>query len=143
LNIIKLNAIGSTNSYLKGESDKKYLKDFTVVLAKSQTEGRGQMGTKWRSESGKNLTCSVFKRNEGVSVEHHFYISIVCTLAIITTLEHLDIGQVNVKWPNDILAERKKICGVLIENVIKKNRLEASVIGIGLNVNQKKIYKPP
>lgn len=143
MKIIKLNAIASTNSYLKQESAENYLEDFTVVVAKTQSEGRGQMGAIWTAESGKNLTFSVFKRNESVATGHQFYISIVTTLGILKTLQSLQIGQLNVKWPNDILSEHKKICGVLIENVIKNNSLVGSIIGIGLNVNQTKFTNLP
>ena len=60
----------------------------------------------------------------------------VVSLAIIKVLEALNIPELSIKWPNDILSADKKICGILIENVIKKNNFNASVIGIGLNVNQ-------
>lgn len=134
--IIKLNAIDSTNSYLKQLYVKKAIEDYTVVTANQQNQGRGQMGTIWDSEKGKNLMCSVLKSNISISIEQQFYISIVTSLALIKTLQAFNVPKLNVKWPNDILAENKKICGILIENVIKKNGIEASIIGIGLNVNQ-------
>jgi BirA family biotin operon repressor/biotin-[acetyl-CoA-carboxylase] ligase len=136
MNVIKLNAIASTNSYLRKICAKKVLEDYTVVVTKHQTNGRGQMGTFWEAEQGKNLTCSVFKRNADVSLDNQFYISIVTSLAIIKTLQRFQTPKLFVKWPNDILSERKKICGILIENVIKNNKIEGSIIGIGLNINQ-------
>lgn len=141
--IIKLNAIDSTNSYLKDLCGKKKLEDLTVVMAKHQSRGRGQMGTTWDVEDGKNLTCSVFKRFTNYSIEQSFFISIVTSLAIVKTLKTLNIRKLKVKWPNDILSEKKKICGILIENVIKNNQIEASIIGIGLNVNQTYFKKLP
>jgi BirA family biotin operon repressor/biotin-[acetyl-CoA-carboxylase] ligase len=134
--IIKLNAIDSTNSYLRALCTKKGLDDFTVVYAKHQTEGRGQMGTVWDSQQGKNLTCSVFKKQVNITAAEQFYISMVTSLALIKTMQAFKVPKLNVKWPNDILAENKKICGILIENVIKSKRIEDSIIGIGLNVNQ-------
>ncbi|APY09036.1 biotin--[acetyl-CoA-carboxylase] ligase [Winogradskyella sp. J14-2] len=135
--IIKLNAIDSTNSYLKALTSTVMPKDFTVVVANHQTKGRGQMGTVWQTEEGKNLTASVFKEVSALNVEKQFYISMVVALAICKTLRQLKIPQLSIKWPNDILSANKKICGTLIENVIKQNKLKGSVIGFGLNVNQK------
>ena len=143
MNIIKLNAIDSTNTYLRQQSIKYLLNDFTVVVAKSQFNGRGQMGTVWDAQADKNLTFSVFKRNEGVTIDHHFYISIVTALAIIKSLQSMQIPRLFVKWPNDILSEQKKVCGILIENVIKNNAIIGSIIGIGLNVNQKSFNNLP
>lgn len=137
MHIIKLNAIDSTNAYLKAISIKKLPKDFTVVVAEKQTMGRGQMGTQWQSEASKNLTLSVFKDVSFLDVKQQFYISKVIALAIISTLEDLKIPKLSIKWPNDILSADQKIAGVLIENVIKSNKLTGSIIGIGLNVNQK------
>lgn len=135
--IIKLNAIDSTNSYLKAMASVNLPKDFTVVVADHQTQGRGQMGTTWQTEDGKNLTASVFKAFGFVDVEKQFYISMAVALSICKALEILKISQLSIKWPNDILSANKKICGTLIENVIKQNQLKGSIIGFGLNVNQK------
>ena len=136
MRIIKLNAIDSTNSYLRNLSVKEKLDDYTVVLAEKQINGRGQMGTIWESETARNLTFSVFKDFFGHAVEQPFVISMVTALAILKTLQGFSVPRLSIKWPNDILSEHKKICGVLIENVIKQNTLQASIIGIGLNVNQ-------
>ena len=136
MHLIKLNAIDSTNSYLRKLSSEAELVDYTVVSAKYQTNGRGQMGTIWNSENSKNLTVSVFKDVSKLYLEHPFYISMATSLALIKTLQSFSIPKLSIKWPNDILSEDKKICGILIENVIKQNRLRASIIGVGLNVNQ-------
>ncbi len=136
MHIIKLNAIDSTNSYLRALSSEDVLVDYTVVMAKFQTQGRGQMGTVWNSESSKNLTASVFKDISTLYIEYPFYISMAISLALIKALQSFSIPKLSIKWPNDILSEDKKICGVLIENVIKQNSFRATIIGIGLNVNQ-------
>lgn len=141
--IVKLDAIDSTNSYLRKLSAKERVADYTTVIAKKQTEGRGQMGTVWSSEMSKNLTFSVFKDMSKLHLEHSFYVSIVTSLALLKTLQFFSISRLSVKWPNDILSEDKKICGILIENVIKQNNINASVIGIGLNVNQTKFENLP
>lgn len=136
MNIIKLDAIDSTNSYLRLLSTHHQLDDFTVVSAEMQTAGRGQMGTSWSTQKGKNLTFSVFKRISCLDKEEQFYISIATSLAIYNALKSFNIPKLAIKWPNDILSENKKICGILIENVIKNNKMTAAIIGIGLNVNQ-------
>lgn len=135
--IIKLNAIDSTNAYLKAICAKHTPKDFTVVVANDQKKGRGQMGTIWQAQRSKNLTFSVFKEVSFLSIEQQFYISMAVSLALIKALNELQIPKLKIKWPNDILAENKKVAGVLIENSIKNNRLVGSIIGVGLNVNQK------
>mgnify|MGYP000412407681 CR=1 FL=1 len=136
MHLIKLNAIDSTNSYLRKLSSEAELVDYTVVSAKYQTNGRGQMGTIWNSENSKNLTVSVFKDVSKLYLEHPFYISMATSLALIKTLQSFSIPKLSIKWPNDILSEDKKICGILIENVIKNNQLQATIIGFGLNINQ-------
>ena len=135
--IIKLNAIDSTNTYLKAMASVKLPKDFTVVVTDKQNEGRGQMGTHWQTETGKNLTASVFKDMPNFKIKDQFYISMVVSLAICEALKMFEIPQLRIKWPNDILSADKKICGILIENVIKSNKFQGSVIGFGLNINQK------
>ncbi len=136
MHIIKLNAIGSTNTYLRQLNAKAPLKDFTVASAKQQTEGRGQMGTKWQSQSSKNLMLSVFTNVSFLDIDKNFCLSMATSLALLDTLSHFNLRRLFVKWPNDIMADNQKISGILIENIIKKQKIEASIIGIGLNVNQ-------
>ena len=136
MHIIKLNATDSTNSYLRQLSSQKPVHDYTVVVCDSQKAGRGQMGTIWESEPGKNLIASVFKDVSFLEVKSNFYISMVASLAIIKTLEQFSVPKLSIKWPNDILSAETKICGILIENVLKNNSLKDSIVGIGLNVNQ-------
>ncbi|WP_422105712.1 biotin--[acetyl-CoA-carboxylase] ligase [Winogradskyella sp.] len=135
--IIKLDAIDSTNTYLKDMASVAIPEDYTVVVAEQQTTGRGQMGTQWSSERGKNLTVSVFKKFTDFKIENQFYISMAVSLAICKTLKGFKIPKLYIKWPNDILSANQKICGILIENVIKNNQFKGSVIGFGLNINQK------
>ncbi|WP_055442838.1 biotin--[acetyl-CoA-carboxylase] ligase [Lacinutrix himadriensis] len=136
MRIIKLNAINSTNTFLKELSSEEGVVDYTVVQTDYQTKGRGQMGTLWTANSGENLMFSVFKDVSFLNFNQHFYISISVSIALIKTLEKHQISKLSIKWPNDILSENKKICGVLIENSIKQSRFKDSIIGIGLNVNQ-------
>lgn len=136
MHIIKLNATQSTNSFLKEKYTLETLEDFTVVVTESQTHGRGQRAAVWQSEPGKNLTFSVLKRFEDVKVTNQFYVNMVVSLAITNTLKKLSVPDVFIKWPNDILSESYKVCGILIENLLFKDTIRASVIGVGLNINQ-------
>ena len=136
MNIIKLDAIDSTNSYLKKIILEKNVSDYTIVTANFQTEGKGQLGYMWESEDSKNLLCSIYKKDLGIKVEDQFVISMLVSLSIIRTLEKLNLPKLYIKWPNDIMSDNKKICGILVENMVKQNSIKESVIGIGLNVNQ-------
>ncbi len=136
--IIKLNAINSTNSYIKKLANENPIDNYTVVVADHQTAGRGQMGTAWLTEQGKNLTFSILIRFKKLKIEHQFYVSMAVSLGVITVLQATVKNTLFVKWPNDILAEKDKVAGILIENVLSDNFIKHSVIGIGLNVNQEK-----
>ncbi|SVA75265.1 uncharacterized protein METZ01_LOCUS128119 [marine metagenome] len=136
MNIIKLDAIDSTNNYLKKIILNEGITDYTIVTAKFQTEGKGQLGTKWESEHSKNLICSVYKKNINIKVQDQFVISALVSLALIKTLGKVNLSNSYIKWPNDIMSDNKKICGILIENIVKENYIKDAVIGIGLNVNQ-------
>ena len=67
---------------------------------------------------------------------NQFHISIVVSLAIKKTLDDFNIPKISIKWPNDIMSGNKKVCGILIENLVNKNKIKDIIIGIGLNVNQ-------
>jgi BirA family biotin operon repressor/biotin-[acetyl-CoA-carboxylase] ligase len=134
--IIKLNAIDSTNAFLKRLNKEKSLDDYTIVTAKKQTEGRGQRGAYWQTKPGKNLIMSVFKRLPALEGELQFFLSMAVSMAVVRTLEHFKVADVKVKWPNDILSANKKICGILIETYIKSGVMDTAIIGIGLNINQ-------
>ena len=136
MRIIKLDAIDSTNLYLKNLISSLQVKDYTIVVANSQTKGRGQMGTIWDSEAGKNLTFSVLKYFNALEVQQQFLLNVVVSLAVYNTLKDMQIADLKIKWPNDILSGNDKICGILIENILSGSKIQASVIGIGLNVNQ-------
>ena len=136
MKIIKLNAIDSTNSFLKEMAHSSVLDNFTVLTTKEQTKGRGQMGTSWLSEVDKNLLCSVFVRFNSFPITHQVLVNYAVSNAIVNVLKAYNLPDVLIKWPNDILSSNKKICGILVENVMQKEEIKSSIIGIGLNVNQ-------
>ncbi|WP_396149868.1 biotin--[acetyl-CoA-carboxylase] ligase [Flavobacterium sp.] len=136
MHIIKLSAINSTNDYLKELVAKQVVTNFTIVVAESQLKGKGQMGSVWISETGKNLTFSILIKDLIVDVKQLYTLNIVISLAIISVLEQYKIPTVRIKWPNDIMSGNHKIGGILIENSFKSNGEVFSVVGIGLNINQ-------
>mgnify|MGYP006145156239 FL=1 len=136
MHIIKLSAINSTNDYLKELVAKQVVTNFTIVVAESQLKGKGQMGSVWVSEVGKNLTFSILIKDLIVDVKQLYTLNIVISLAIISVLEQYKIPTVRIKWPNDIMSGNHKIGGILIENSFKSNGEVFSVVGIGLNINQ-------
>ena len=133
---IKLDAIDSTNEFLKGLYAKQAAENFTVVTAEDQTKGKGQMGSVWVSETGKNLIMSVLIRDFAKNSSQIFDVNIAVSVSIIQALEEFGIPELSIKWPNDIMSYDKKIGGVLIENSIKSKGSIFSIVGLGLNVNQ-------
>ncbi len=136
MKIVKLNAIDSTNSYLKDFVRKTNVENGTVIIADFQTNGKGQNDNKWISDKGKNLTFSVLVKFESLEVEKQFYLNYVVSIALYNVLKNYISEKLTVKWPNDIMSGNQKICGILIESTIKKSNVKNSIIGVGLNVNQ-------
>ena len=143
MHLIKLSATPSTNDFLKQLSATTSLEDFTVVWADIQTNGKGQMGSVWVSEDAKNLTFSIFLKQNTISINDLFLLNIIVANAVIKALDTLNLTNIYIKWPNDILSYNKKIGGILIENNIGVNSNVTSIIGIGLNINQTNFDKFP
>ena len=143
MKLIKLDAIDSTNDFLKALSSQDELDNFTVVTAENQTKGKGQMGAKWESESGKNLIMSALVKDFLYDNEQVFNLSLIVSLSVIEALKSLNIPDLSIKWPNDIMSYNKKIGGILIENTIKSDGRIVSVVGLGLNVNQTNFEELP
>lgn len=137
MNIIKLDATASTNTYLREMLTTCDLENFTVVVAENQFAGKGQRGSNWVSEAGSNLTFSVLLKSVPVSIQRVFDLNVMVALAVVRTLKKMYDLPFFIKWPNDILSYTKKICGILIENIIKQQGEVFSIVGIGINVNQK------
>ncbi len=136
MNTVKLDAINSTNQFLKELVKSNDVDNWTVVITEYQTSGRGQMQTKWTSEKNKNLLFSVLIRFNELNANHQFYMNCAISLGIYKALTKHKIEGLTIKWPNDILAGNKKIAGILIENTLVKDSIKYTVVGIGLNVNQ-------
>ena len=135
MNIITLEETASTNTALRAMPDAPHA---TVVAARRQTAGRGQRGNTWESEPEKNLTFSILVRPLGIPPVRQMAISRAVSLAIVRWLDsYLPEGEeASIKWPNDIYVGDRKICGILIEHVLSSGRIDRTVIGAGINVNQ-------
>lgn len=138
---IHLAQVDSTNSYLRRRlAEEPDLEEYTVVTATDQTAGRGQPGHRWDATAGQNLTMTLLLHPSDLMEDGGtlFDLNILTALAVRQALlRELPPGaEVKVKWPNDLLVDGRKICGILIENTFSSSRLDASVVGIGVNVLQ-------
>lgn len=137
--LIRLKEVDSTNSYLRQYTTVEQVKEFVVAVAESQLAGRGQRGNSWESESGKNLTFSIAMRPDFLQANNQFVLSQAMALSVKETLdEYLD--NIAIKWPNDIYWKEKKIAGILIENELIGKHIERSIIGVGVNINQREFH---
>ena len=135
MNYIKFDTITSTNDFIKRYGKITILPDFFYITTDYQTKGRGQRVNIWQSECCKNILISFWLRPT-IAIQNQHLLSAITALSIVKVLQKFNIPDVKIKLPNDILSGNKKIAGILIENSIKKNTWQNSVIGIGLNVNQ-------
>ena len=116
------------------------MEEVTVVVAVFQTSGRGQRGNSWESDSGKNLLFSIVIFPEFLEARRQFLISQIISLAI---KEELDTytTDISIKWPNDIVMNGKKVCGILTEMSAQLDYINHVVIGIGINVQNESFPK--
>ena len=138
-NVLFLPEVESTNTYAINLLRNVNAIEGTVIYTNNQTQGKGQRGTVWSSEIGKNITLSIILQPKLLSINQSFYLSKITALACYDVLtEILDASHydIKIKWPNDILVNKKKIGGILIENNLNGSHIQHAVIGVGLNVNQ-------
>ena len=134
-NLIKLNEIDSTNKFLLDLNKKRQFTNSVVVTADYQTKGKGRRANSWESEKGKNLLISIlFKHN--LKIENQFLFSAAISLSIQKLISQFTNEEVYIKWPNDIMINNKKIAGFIIDNLLQKNTIHTTIVGIGINVNQ-------
>lgn len=138
--ILKFDSLDSTNIRALQLAQLGDLQERQIVFTDFQTNGKGQNGNSWQSETSKNLTFSFLKRHS-VSIENQFFLIKAVALGLKKYIDNLSVGMVKIKWPNDILVNGKKIAGILIENSITGQKINFSIIGIGFNVNQTKFPK--
>jgi BirA family transcriptional regulator, biotin operon repressor / biotin---[acetyl-CoA-carboxylase] ligase len=138
--LVQLQSVDSTNNFASQYLKQGNIEEGTVILAVHQTSGRGQGSNTWVSEKGLNLLFSIILKPDFLPAYKQFYLSMAVALGIQGYISALGIPAL-IKWPNDIVVDKKKLAGVLIENTILSRNLSYSVIGIGVNVNQ--VIFPP
>ena len=139
--IEKLGEVTSTNTLLL-ERAKQGAPEGLVLIAASQTAGRGKPGNSWISPGGKNLLCSILLRPPLSQAQAPILTQVACRAVAKVMKEKYDIDS-KFKRPNDVMVGSGKICGIMVEAVSTPAKLEALVIGIGLNVNAEVSELPP
>lgn len=139
MEIIRLETTNSTNSWLADNESE--IVSSTLVYAVTQTAGRGQRGNSWESEPGKNITASLIFRPQNFPASKQFSISECVALALLDYLNDKGVTA-KIKWPNDIYVGDKKIAGILVEHVVTGKNITRTIIGFGLNLNQKIFVSP-
>lgn len=138
-NHIHLKRVGSTNKYAADMIAKSKPMEGTVISAAYQYDGKGQIGRYWESDDGMNITCSTILRPIFLEASDQFQLNIAISLAVWDLVDHyISSDDVWIKWPNDIYVGNKKIAGILVQNTLIGKRIDSSVIGTGININQVK-----
>ena len=128
--------LDSTNRYALNLASKNNPSDGTVISTYNQSEGRGQIGSKWESEPDKNISISIIFYPDFLKIQQQFFLNQAISLALYDFIaKYIDYG-VNVKWPNDIYIKDYKISGILMQNILTSSVYKAAIIGIGVNINQ-------
>ncbi len=136
-NLNFLKSVDSTNLWMQDRINQQKTIANQVLCAEYQTGGRGMGENRWHSEEGQNLLFSIGMDASFIPASEQFLITQMIALAIVDELsDRIDPTKISIKWPNDIFFEEKKLGGILISNTIRASRLDQSVIGVGLNINE-------
>lgn len=134
--LVILDQVDSTNNYTANLIKTGNIQHGTVILSYNQQSGRGQRGTAWSSDPYKNIAFSIYLKHAYATLGNYHFLSYAIALAVKDLLEQYGITP-KIKWPNDLLVEDKKISGILIENQLSGRDWVSSIVGIGMNVNQR------
>ena len=144
----RFDEIASTNDYARELLAKSKPPEGTVIRAASQSAGRGQYGSRWLSAPGENLLMTIILYPTWLSANEQFHLSEAVALAVLDEVrlqirrpQGPPLLRATVKWPNDIYLNDRKTAGILIQNTLSGSFLQSSIVGIGLNVNQREF--PP
>lgn len=132
-NVVYLDSIDSTNVYAKRRAEEPF-KEGTVVIAEEQSEGRGRLGRHWVSPRGKGIWMSIMLKPD-IRPADAPKLTIVAAYAVANALLNCCSLEARIKWPNDIIAGGKKLCGILTEMSAEADEIKYVVIGIGINAN--------
>lgn len=143
---IELPSVDSTNKYAADLLAEKKATHGTVILAHEQTHGRGQRGHVWKSASGLDIAMSVVLLPQALRASDQFALSVATALAVHDVVADAmraavsrDRESVRIKWPNDVLIDRRKVAGILIKNEIVGGLVASCIVGIGINVNSSEL----
>lgn len=140
-NIIIVDEVASTNDFLKAEaSNFKPCDNFTAIMARHQSKGRGQRDNSFHSAEGESLTFSFILFPKQLVVDDVFAIQTLISLSLYEWFSQYT-DHCRIKWPNDMILGDKKACGVLIENTLKGQEIRYSIVGIGVNIGQREFPK--
>jgi BirA family biotin operon repressor/biotin-[acetyl-CoA-carboxylase] ligase len=135
--MITLESVSSTNNYAMHLLEEQEVEEGMVILTKYQSKGRGQDHNRWISEKGSNLLLSIILYPVFVPASEQFILNKVLSLSILDFIRHIShLENILIKWPNDIYIGEKKVAGILVQNSIQGNRIEHTIAGIGININQ-------
>ena len=135
MKIFSFETLPSTNTYCVENFDNFENQD--IIVAETQTAGKGRKGRKWSSETG-GLYFSVILKPSEIKPEYLSSLTQVMAISVCKAVKNLG-ANAYLKWPNDVLFKGKKFCGILSEAVIKDNICKGLVIGVGINIKQKNI----
>ena len=135
--VIEHDHLDSTNSYALKVLRDQNVPEGAVIFTPDQTAGRGQMNNIWYSEPADSLTFSVVLYPHFLNAVDQFRLNKAVSLALYDYLSE-KVDGVRIKWPNDLLIDGKKVGGILIENQLKGPILHQSIVGIGINLNQRR-----
>lgn len=121
--------LDSTNNFLR---DKKDLQEYDLVVARTQTSGKGRRGNQWRSDEGAALFSFALKKDKNLDLKEYRKLPLVAGLSVLKGLSDLEDLEFQFKWTNDVYVGGKKISGILVEMIG-----DFFIIGIGINVNNK------
>lgn len=133
--ILYLDVVTSTNTLARERLQLAKAIEGSVIFANEQTQGRGQLNSVWESNSGKNVLCSIVLSPVFITIDQQTYLNMAMCLAMLDTIK-MFTSDANIKWPNDIYINKKKVAGLLLENAIQGDHIKYSIVGIGINVNQ-------
>lgn len=107
----------------------------TLVVADSQTGGKGRRGRSWHTPKGSSIAMSLILKPE-LEAEHASMLTLVQAMAVAEAIEENCGLKARIKWPNDILVNEKKVCGILTEMNMEGTKISSIIVGTGINVNQ-------
>jgi BirA family biotin operon repressor/biotin-[acetyl-CoA-carboxylase] ligase len=131
--MIFLDTVGSTNDYAKNIAMKNH--DKTVIISDEQTAGKGRLGRQWASEKGSGVWMSIILKPDIVPSEAP-KITQIAAAAMVDAIEKVIGDEILIKWPNDLIYKKRKVCGILTEMSAELGEINYVVVGIGVNVNQ-------